>query len=117
MDRTAFYAGPGGFLFVQDSDVVMNPNSSFGDATLFAHGYGPPLTGHLDDVLTGQGTYVKLSTLIAGSVAGGASWVPLSLGVEQAYDEFIVTGPTATPPSSLVFVSNGAGEPILVAYE
>ena len=63
---------------------------------------------------TGLSTPPAFQTPTAGA---GSSWIPLSLGVEQTYDNYLVaSGTTQQPPQSLVFVSNGAGEPILVAY-
>jgi hypothetical protein len=107
-----FYAGPGGFLLVRDMDLVMTPGVSFGNASLVAHGFMPPLTGDGTQFLNGDGAWVTMTT--GGTAAG--SWVPLSLGVEQDYSDYLVVD-TPPWPTPLVFVSDGTGQAILVAYE
>jgi hypothetical protein len=57
--------------------------------------------------------YGIITAAAPGVVAG--SWVPLSLGVEQDYSDYVVVD-TPPWPQSQVFVSDGAGHTIFVAF-
>jgi hypothetical protein len=62
-----------------------------------------------------EGLVTAASNVAISGGGGGSCWIPLSLGVEQDYSAYLTTGP-APWPQTLVFVSDGAGQPILVAY-
>lgn len=64
---------------------------------------------------TGRLTFAGNVLITAGGGGAGGSWVPLSLGVEQDYSDYLVVDTPPWPPSQ-VFVSDGAGQTIFVAF-
>lgn len=98
--------GGGGTPGGSSGQVQYNNAGAFGGISGGTSGY----------VLTSTGPSTA-PTFQPAAGGGGSSWVPLSLGVDQTYGNYLVaSGMTQVPPQGLVHVSDGAGQTIFVAF-